>query len=508
MKGLTSRFKFEPKINILIGIPVVFQIVFLVILAGLIVDAEKEAMRERHARAVISEANSLLKDYMDLAALVYLYQSTQQLALKNRVEEIFQKIPDEFANLTILVRESADFKRDLPAVEHLSEDGLFVLGEAKEILSKRSSLKSLSSPVFGLVTRLEGFLKDLRGFVDKQKTFELDGPDRENVARFRILMWVAAGVLVNTLIALALAFDIKSDAISRLRLLMHNIELYKNNRELQVPTAGKDEIADLDAQFYNMAMDLRETSRRKKELQAMVTHDLRTPLTSIRLSLSLMLQGVVGDLSAQALKTVKSSERSCSRLIRLINDLLDIEKLESGAFHLDKKMQHVPLLFEAVEDATLDFAADKNIELVFSENELTVFADGDRLVQVLVNLVSNSIKFSEKGKTVWIEASRVDDYVELAVRDEGRGIPSDKLPNIFDRFHQVSTEDGKSGKGTGLGLSISKALIEAHDGVLGVNSELGKGTRFWMRLPSAQCVSTSIGDIESTSNPKLQDKTL
>lgn len=483
MKGLTSRFRFEPKINILIGIPVVFQIVFLVVLACLIVDAEQEAMRERHARAVIAEANNLLKDYMDLAALVYLYQGTQQLALKNRIEDIFQKIPDEFSNLTILVRESSDFKRDQPALAHLSEEGLFVLGEAKEILSKRSSLKSLSSPVFGLVTRLEGFLKDLRGFVDKQKTFELNGPDRENAARFKILLWVAAGVLVNTLIALFLAFDVKSDAISRLRLLMNNIELYKTNRDLQVPTQGKDEIADLDAQFYNMALDLREANRRKQELQAMVTHDLRTPLTSIRLSLSIMLQGAVGDLSAQAIKTLKSSERNCSRLIRLINDLLDIEKLESGNFQLDKKMQHVALLFEAVEDATLDFAADKNIELVFSEPQFTVLADGDRIVQVIVNLVSNSIKFSEKGKSVWIEAELFDDYVELAVKDEGRGIPAEKLPQIFDRFHQVSAEDGARGKGTGLGLSISKALVEAHEGTIGVESELGKGTRFWMRLP-------------------------
>lgn len=461
----------------------VFQIVFLVVLAGLIVDAEQEAMRERHARAVIAEANSLLKDYMDLAALVYLYQGTQQLALKNRIEDIFQKIPDEFANLTTLVRESDDFKRDQAQVARLSEEGLFVLGEVKEILSKRSTLKSLSSPVFGLVTRMEGFLKDLRGFVEKQKSFELKGPDRENVARFRILMWVVAGVVLNCLIALFLAFDIRSDAVSRLRLLMHNIDLYKSNRELKVPTAGKDEIADLDAQFYNMAQDLREANRRKQELQAMVTHDLRTPLTSIRLSLSLMLQGAVGELSAQATKTLKSSERNCSRLIRLINDLLDIEKLESGNFQLDKKTQHVALLFEAVEDATLDFAADKNIELVFSEPQFTVLADGDRIVQVLVNLVSNSIKFSEKGKTVWIEAELFNDYVELAVRDGGRGIPADKLPQIFDRFHQVSAEDGARGKGTGLGLSISKALVEAHDGTIGVESELGKGTRFWMRLP-------------------------
>lgn len=104
-------------------------------------------------------------------------------------------------------------------------------------------------------------------------------------------------------------------------------------------------------------------------------------------------------------------------------------------------------------------------------------------MQVLVNLVSNSIKFSEKGKTVWIEAELFNDYVELAVRDEGRGIPADKLPQIFDRFHQVSAEDGARGKGTGLGLSISKALVEAHDGTIGVESELGKGTRFWMRLP-------------------------
>ena len=220
-----------------------------------------------------------------------------------------------------------------------------------------------------------------------------------------------------------------------------------------------------------------------------MTHDLRTPLTSIRLSLSLMVEGAVGDLSERAMKTVKASERNCSRLIRLINDLLDIEKLESGNFQLDKKVQHVALLFEAIEDATLDFAADKNISLIFSEPQFTVLADGDRLVQVMVNLVSNSIKFSEKGTSVWIEAHRTPEYVEISVRDEGRGIPADKLPQIFDRFHQVAAEDGARGKGTGLGLSISKALVEAHDGTIEVESELGKGTRFFMRLPTTTTVA-------------------
>lgn len=367
-----------------------------------------------------------------------------------------------------------------------------MLGQAKEILSKRSNTKGLNSPVFSLVGRLEGFLTDLRKFVEKQKTLELAEPDREKAARMRIVLWLLGGVIANTVIAIVLARDIRVDALSRLDLLMNNIKMFKTNKVLSKPTEGKDEIAELDSEFYTMAQDLQEASRRKQELQAMVTHDLRTPLTSIRLSLSLMLQGAVGDLSERALKTVKSSERNCSRLIRLINDLLDIEKLESGNFQLDKRPQHVALLFEAVEDATADFAKDKNINLVFSEPQFTVLADGDRIVQVIVNLVSNSIKFSEKDSTVWIDATQTPDSVELSVKDEGRGIPSDKLPKIFDRFHQVSAEDGARGKGTGLGLSISKALVEAHGGTIGVESELGKGTRFWMRLPASELMAVGV----------------
>lgn len=490
--GISRNLRLEPKIRLLIGVPLVFSYLFFIVLAWLLSESEHEIMRERHARAVIAESNGLLKDYMDLAALVYLYQGTQQLALKGRIETVFQKIPREFANLEALIREGKQFESDRKAIAHLSEEGLFVLGQAKEILSKRSNTKGLNSPVFSLVGRLEGFLTDLRKFVEKQKTLELAEPDREKAARMRIVLWLLGGVIANTVIAIVLARDIRVDALSRLDLLMNNIKMFKTNKVLSKPTEGKDEIAELDSEFYTMAQDLQEASRRKQELQAMVTHDLRTPLTSIRLSLSLMLQGAVGDLSERALKTVKSSERNCSRLIRLINDLLDIEKLESGNFQLDKRPQHVALLFEAVEDATADFAKDKNINLVFSEPQFTVLADGDRIVQVIVNLVSNSIKFSEKDSTVWIDATQTPDSVELSVKDEGRGIPSDKLPKIFDRFHQVSAEDGARGKGTGLGLSISKALVEAHGGTIGVESELGKGTRFWMRLPASELMAVGV----------------
>lgn len=491
MKQKISRqYRLAHKILLLIGIPLIFQYVFVSVLGLLLLQSEQEVMRERHARSVIGEANGLLRSYMDLGALVYLYQSSERTAFKEQLDTIIRSIPDRLANLRLLVRESPQFKRDGATVARLGEDGLFILNQAQAIMSSPRQSKGLNSPIFGLVNRLESFLGEMKKFLKDQEHLELQEPERGALARMRVVAWLVAGLVLNTGLAVYLAIVFNKDALRRLNSLMENTRLFRANKDLQPPVSGSDEIAEMDAAFHVMAADLREVSARKRELQAMVTHDLRTPLTNIRLSLSALIEGVQGGLPARTEKVIRMAERNCSRLIRLINDLLDIEKLESGQFSLNKKQLDLLAVFAAVEDATAEFAAEKSIKIIASTPSIVIEGDGDRLVQVLVNLVSNAIKFSPRDTSVWIEASEHPDYVEMSVRDEGRGIPAEALPRIFDRFHQVAAEDGARGKGTGLGLSIARALIEAHDGKMGVESELGKGTRFFMQLPRLSVPAT------------------
>lgn len=480
---LSKEYKLIHKVLLLIAVPLVFQYLFVGVLAYLLQQSEHEVMRERHAHEVIAEANSVLNAFMHVGTLIYLYQSSDRAVFRDQLQERFQSIPEQLANLRLMVRESPQFARDRKTMEQLADDGLYVINETQAIVAKHNRNMGLNSPILGLVSRLNGFLHEMRKFVQDQKHLELAESERGTAARMRVIVWLLGGLVLNTGLAIYLARAFYKDVWRRLSLLIQNTQLFKANKELNPLVSGTDEIALLDSSFHTMASDLKEISEKKRELQAMVTHDLRTPLTSIRLSLSLMLETMLQDLPPRAEKIVKTAERNCSRLIRLINDLLDIEKLDSGQFVLNKAPLHLALLFESVEDATAEFAATNSIEVVVSEANCKIDADGDRLVQVMVNLVSNAVKFSEKGKKVYIDAVEKGEFVELRIKDEGRGIPKEAIPKLFDRFHQVSASDGARGKGTGLGLSISKALIEAHNGTIEVESEVGVGTTFILRLP-------------------------
>lgn len=222
----------------------------------------------------------------------------------------------------------------------------------------------------------------------------------------------------------------------------------------------------------------------KRDFVAMVTHDLRSPLTSIRLSGELMKLKFDDQLTDEWRRLLQVQDMNCNRLLGLINDLLDLEKLEAGMMTIDLSPVYVQDVFEKAEASVNSLAATKEIKVRWSSTDLEIIADADRIVQVLVNLLSNSIKFSEQGKTIELLAEKKENFVEISVQDHGRGIPPEKVATIFDRFTQVKKEDGtKKGGGTGLGLAICKSIVESHKGEIGVESEKDKGSRFWFRIP-------------------------
>ena len=248
-----------------------------------------------------------------------------------------------------------------------------------------------------------------------------------------------------------------------------------------------------DGRFYLANIldvsERREVERLKKEFVSTVSHELRTPLTSIRGSLTLLNVGALGALPDQAMKVVNIAERNTIRLIGLINDILDIEKLESGK--MDMVFQDVELnsVLDRSFESVKTFADNNGVVLEMVPSSVRVNADGDRLVQVIVNLMSNACKFSPKGATVTVRVDEIPNWIEVKVIDRGRGIPAKFKNLLFQRFQQVEASDAKRKGGTGLGLAICKGIIEAHGGTIGVDSEEGKGSVFWFRIPLAQAGS-------------------
>lgn len=232
---------------------------------------------------------------------------------------------------------------------------------------------------------------------------------------------------------------------------------------------------------------IRETQKLKQELTAVVSHELRTPLTSMQVFLSGLGMGTYGELRQGAEKRIAGIQRSVQRLIRLINDLLDSEKIESGQLSINKTVVNLADCMHAAFESVREFAEKDDIELVFEPANVVVLADFDRLVQILVNLLSNAIKFSPAKASVKFIAVCTAETARIEIQDQGPGIEKQYHQVIFEKFHQFRP-DAKVGrsdkvKGTGLGLSLTKYLVAKHEGTIGVISEPGAGSTFWVQLP-------------------------
>jgi two-component system, OmpR family, sensor histidine kinase VicK len=270
--------------------------------------------------------------------------------------------------------------------------------------------------------------------------------------------------------------------------------------------------------FFALTSDISEhkaIERMKDEFISVVSHELRTPLTSLHSALKILSTGKLGILSKDGQQFLAIADESTERLVRLVNSVLDLQRIESGAVTMEKQVCNASDLMVKAMEAMHPMAQQHEVMLVNNPIDLQLWVDADYMVQALTNLISNAIKFSAPGNTVWLtvacqtpplkqqpqktkvkaakaQASQnvVRDGISSAltevlfqVRDEGQGIPTNKLESVFDRFQQVDSSDSRKKGGTGLGLTICRKIIEQHDGKIWVDSKLGFGSTFSFIVP-------------------------
>ncbi|MBE9099974.1 PAS domain S-box protein [Vacuolonema iberomarrocanum] len=230
--------------------------------------------------------------------------------------------------------------------------------------------------------------------------------------------------------------------------------------------------------------------RMKDEFVSVVSHELRTPLTSIHGSLGMLASGMLDSDPVTSKRLLEIAVTSTERLVRLINDILDVERIESGKVKMRLQPCDAAELVSRAVDVMQPMAEQANIALEVKADAIALHADPDRVLQTLTNLLSNAIKFSEAGSAINITSQPVQlteagnpTRVEFAVSDRGRGIPEDKLETIFERFQQVDASDSRNQEGTGLGLAICRNIVQQHHGEISVKSALGEGSRFAFWLP-------------------------
>lgn len=231
--------------------------------------------------------------------------------------------------------------------------------------------------------------------------------------------------------------------------------------------------------------DERQMARLKDELVSTVSHELRTPLTSISGALGLLAGGAAGELAPAVKTLVDLARRNAERLVNLVNDLLDMDKLQSGELHLQFEDKDLGALLADAIDQNRPFADRFGVELELDLPGTPVCApvDAARLFQVLTNLLSNACKFAPAGSTVRVSLAQADDFATITVSDAGPGISAEFRPRLFERFSQEDGKHQQGHAGTGLGLAISKAIVESHRGTIDLDPHTTVGATFHVRLP-------------------------
>lgn len=288
------------------------------------------------------------------------------------------------------------------------------------------------------------------------------------------------------------------------RLSRRMMEFLNDNYSFKFNIPENNEIGDLQRTFNSLAQkvlnnidELKALDKAKTEFVSIASHELRTPMTSIKGSLSLLKSGVLGEFNHSCLKIINIAETETDRLIRLINDLLDLAKIEARSFSLELKWFNANDMIQKTLESLQGLAQAARVKLRygFLEKDSLVYGDSDRLQQILTNLISNAIKFTPEDDHIDICVSINErKHFKISVIDRGPGISEKDKALVFEKFRQVSSSTRQLVKGSGLGLTICKAIVEEHGGEIGVTSELGKGSSFYFILPQWKYIEKSNED--------------
>jgi PAS domain S-box-containing protein len=259
----------------------------------------------------------------------------------------------------------------------------------------------------------------------------------------------------------------------------------KTFEEKIVETSWSTFYSGQDKSLFCVVADVTERKkieRLKQDFIGMISHDLRTPLMSIASSIALVQSGALGECSEAVMKDLEGAEKTVDRLVAMINDLLDFEKMEAG------KMQFVMAPVEMDEVVSEAFrevkslAEAKRIRLESEGHGVSVFGDREKLIQMLINLLGNAIRYSPEGAPVTVQCQKKYQLVEICVKDEGPGVPEGFHESVFAPFESAPGSQQTSEGGTGLGLAICKLITEGHNGEIGVRNRAGRGSEFWFTL--------------------------
>lgn len=470
------------------AIPLIFELVLVVTLAMQLNVLEQERILAAKGRDMVSSLSTWSRNMADAAIFLVVARYHEDAREEQKFRNSLKSMETRAATLTKQAESLPELKSEVSRLKGQSDNIVAQLTWQIHPTDVHSGSTVFSSNL-DMRNQLEPQIVEFIRSCDKVSTHVKEVTKSESGENLSYLwQWLMMNAIGTVLVSIVVAWFVFGNIVNRILAITRQTQYFKETRKLPPlkDLQGNDEITALDSEFRDMANVVREASQRRDDFASMISHDLRSPLTSIKIVLSMARSGSYGELNESGKRRIENAENSIERLIGLVNQLLDAEKLEAGLFQLSiEKCGLMEVLYPAVE-AVRGIAEAKQVELIFKCQDEPVKADVERLSQVVQNLLSNAIKFTPKWGKITIKSEEYQDCYRVLVSDTGTGIKEEYLHKVFDRFEQVPQDSPQNKGGTGLGLAICKGIVEAHGGEIGVESIEGKGSTFWFTLPKVK----------------------
>jgi len=468
---------------LLVSIPLCFEIVSFALLLHLQNELQAEANRINNSRLIGDMTGKITVQILILEESFEHFQGPGLATAK--VRQVVNEMDRDFAALEKLSEGDNEMQQDVRRCREELKAGIEDFEDLRKKLAS-GELENIKQVSKAFRTRFNDHLRNISRFglwqLASRSALNID-TDKSTAIREQSVLLLKIAIACSVLIGFIIAGLYTKYLTSRLQTVSDNATRLGQRKPLLPAISGEDEIGTVDTALHEADKLIDELQQARAEIIGMVSHDIRSPLTTIKCTADLLTDEMAEHLDPSSMIHLKNIESNCDRILAISRDLLDIQKLESGTMIIEREKADVQECVTAAIAATEGLRQNRGIQVVANLQEAVAMIDPVRIEQVVTNLLSNATKYSPRNGVITVELKCEKNWVYLSVSDQGKGIPQHLRKDVFTRFKQVEADDSRIKGGTGLGLSISKALIEMHDGKIGMEGVQPNGSRFYFTLP-------------------------
>ncbi|MBS2007234.1 MAG: HAMP domain-containing histidine kinase [Cyanobacteria bacterium SZAS TMP-1] len=468
---------------LLVSIPLCFEVVSFAWLLHLQHELQAESARINRSRLIGDMVAKVTSQILLLEDAFEHFQGPGPAM--NQVHESMKAMAEDFVILSKLTENDASMHKDVLSCRDEMVAALDDLNQMRRLIAS-GELENFKQASKAFRARFTEHLRKIGSYglwqLASRSAREID-TDKSAAIREQAELILKIALSASVVIGLCSAGIYTKYLSLRLQNVSDNATRLGQRKPLLPQISGEDEIGRVDKALHEADQLIDELQQARAEIIGMVSHDIRSPLTTIKCIGDLLTTELADKLDDDSRRQLQNIESNCDRILAISKDLLDIQKLESGTMIIETSKCDVQDCVKAAITATEGLRQSRGVEIKANLVAAPALIDPIRIEQVVTNFLSNSIKYSPRKGVVTIDLTCEDNWVYLSVSDQGKGIPQHLRKDVFARFKQVDADDSRIKGGTGLGLAISKALIEMHEGKIGMESVSPNGSRFYFTLP-------------------------